>query len=288
MALPTFIIIGAGKAGTTSLHYYLDLHPEVQMSTVKETHFFSGPPEGRPYELGRIESREDYEALFDAAVPARGEACPGYANNPFRRGVPARIRELVPDAKLIYLVRDPVARTVSHYKHRVSVNGERRPLAEVLGDCDDPRRREETCMSLYASQLDAYLEHFPAEQILVVDQAELLADRDGVLAEVFAFVGVDPEFRSAEFDAELLKTSERRAYPKGWNYFVRRVAAPPLRRIPAPVRRSVRRRIEGTLFPPLPEVAVDDELRAQLEGLYAGEVERLRRFTGKEFASWSV
>lgn len=288
MALPTFIIIGAGKAGTTSLHYYLDLHPEVQMSTVKETHFFSGPPAGRPYELGRIERREDYEALFDPAVPARGEACPGYANNPFRRGVPARIKELVPDAKLIYLVRDPVARTVSHYKHRVSVNGERRPLAEVLGDCGDPRRREETCMSLYASQLDEYLDHFPAKQILVVDQAELLADRDTVLREVFAFIDVDPDFSSAEFDAELLKTEERRAYPRGWNYFVRRVAAPPLRRIPPPLRRSLRRRIERSLFPPLPETTVDAELRAKLEGLYADEVQRLRRLTGKEFASWSV
>lgn len=288
MALPNFFIIGAAKAGTTSLHYYLDLHPEVQMSTVKETHFFSGPAEGRPYELGRVERREDYEALFDAGAPARGEACPSYTSHPFRTGVPGRIKELVPEAKFVYMVRDPVARTVSHYRHRVSVGGERRPLAEVLGDCADPLQRRETCMSLYASQLDEYLAHFPAERFLVVDQAELLTDRDAVLREVFAFVGVDPEFSSAEFDAELLKTSERRAYPKGWNYFVRRVAAPPLRRVPAPVRRSLRRRVEGRLFAPLPEVSLDAELRGRLEELYADEVERLRRFSGKEFASWSV
>ena len=108
MALPTFIIIGAAKAGTTSLHYYLDLHPEVQMSAVKETNFFAGPPNGRDYELGQVESLEAYEELFDAAVPVRGEASPNYANDPIRAGAAKRIKGLIPEAKIIYLVRDPV------------------------------------------------------------------------------------------------------------------------------------------------------------------------------------
>lgn len=288
MALPTFFIIGAAKAGTTSLHYYLDLHPEIQMSAVKETHFFSGPAEGRPYELGRVETLERYEALFDASVPVRGEASPSYTSHPFRTGVPERIAELVPEARFIYSVRDPVERTVSHYRHRVSVGGERRTLAEVLGECSDPRRQRETCMSLYASQLEHYLRVFPPERFLVVDQAELLADRDAALRQVFAFLGVEPAFRSRHFESELLKTSERRAYPVGYNYFVRRVAAPTLRRVPPQLRRSLRRRVEKRLFPPLPEAALDDALRARLESLYGGEAERLRALTGKDFATWSV
>jgi hypothetical protein len=288
MALPTFFIIGAAKAGTTSLHYYLDLHPEIQMSAVKETHFFAGPAEGRPYELGRVETLEEYEALFDPTVPVRGEASPSYTSYPFREGVPARIKELVPEAKFVYLVRDPVERTISHYQHRVSVGGERRSLPEVLGECSDPLRLRETCMSFYASQLDNYLRLFPSERILVVDQAELLADRDAVLREIFDFLGVEPTFTSAEFGAELLKTSERRRYPVGYNYFVRRVAAPSLRRLPASMRRSLRSRVEKRLFPPLPEPALDDDLRTRLESLFSGEIERLRALTDKEFATWSV
>jgi hypothetical protein len=288
MALPTFFIIGAGKAGTTSLHYYLDLHPEIQMSAVKETHFFAGPPEGRPYELGRVETLEAYEALFDPAVPVRGEASPSYTNHPFRKGVPERIKELVPAAKFVYSVRDPIERTVSHYRHQVSVAGERRTLQEVLGECSDPLRLRETCMSLYASQLENYLRVFPPERILVVDQAELLADRDAVLREVFSFVGAEPAFTSPQFEAELLKTSERRRYPVGYNRLVRRVVAPSLRRLPATTRRSLRRRVEKRLFPPLPEATLDEDSRARLESLYGGEIERLRALTGKDFATWSV
>lgn len=288
MSLPTFFIIGAAKAGTTSLHYYLDLHPEVQMSTVKETHFFAGPPEGTPYELGQIETLAEYEALFDPSGRVRGESCPSYTSHPFRHGTPERIKELVPEAKFIYLVRDPVARTVSHYQHRVSVAGERRSLPEVLDDLSDPRLVRETCLSLYAFQLDRYLAHFPPESFLVVDQADLLSDRATTLRRVFAFLAVEEGFTSPEFEAELLKSSERRTYPSGYNRFIRRVAAPPLRRVPPRARRSVRRSVEKRLFPPLEKPVLDDEVRRRLEELYAGEAERLRDFTGQSFPTWSV
>jgi hypothetical protein len=288
MALPTFIIIGAAKAGTTSLHYYLDLHPEIQMSAVKETHFFAGPPNGQPYELGQIESLEAYEELFDPAVPVRGEASPSYANDPIRAGVPARIKELVPEAKIIYLVRDPVARTVSHYRHRVSVSGERRSLREVLDTCPEPSQLGETCMSLYASQLESYLRCFPPESILVVDQADLLADRDAVLRDVFAFLSVDATFTSRHFSAEKLKSSDRRTYPSGYNRFVRLAVAPTVRWVPPHIRHSTRRKVERYLFPPLAEPALDEDMRAKLEQLYGDEVERLRALTGKDFATWSI
>ena len=288
MALPNLIIIGAAKAGTTSLHYYLDLHPEVQMSAVKETNFFAGPPNGRAYELGQVESLEAYEALFDPALPVRGEASPNYASAPLRAGAAERIKDLVPEAKIIYLVRDPVARTLSHYRHRVSVSGERRSLREVLDDHPQPSELGETCMSLYASQLDSYLRCFPEESILVVDQAEFLTDRDAVLREVFAFLSVDETFTSRHFDTEKLKSSERRTYPSGYNRFMRRVVAPAGRWIPPHVRHSLRRNAEKYLFPPLPEPALESDLRSRLEQLYGPEVERLRALTGKEFATWSI
>lgn len=290
MALPNLIIIGAAKAGTTSLHYYLDLHPEIQMSAVKETHFFAGPPNGHRFELGQIESLEAYEALFDPAVPVRGEASPSYANDPIRAGVPGRIEQLVPEAKIIYLVRDPIARTLSHYRHRVSVSGERRSLREVLDDSPEPAQLGETCMSLYSSQLENYLEHFPAEQIMVIDQADLLADRDAVLRSVFAFLAVDEDFSSRHFSAEKLKSSERRTYPSGYNRFMRRFVARPARRLPVPphIKHALRRNVEKRVFPPLAEPPLEDDLRARLEQLYGDEVERLRALTGKDFASWSI
>lgn len=114
-ALPTFFIIGAAKAGTTSLHWYLDQHPEVGMSTIKEPNFLSGPENGIPYPTRRITELSDYRRLFDPTYPVRGEASPSYTNSPRRRGVPERVKKLVPAARFIYLVRDPVERTISHY-----------------------------------------------------------------------------------------------------------------------------------------------------------------------------
>ena len=287
MALPTFFIIGAGKAGTTSLHYYLDQHPQIQMSSEKEPHFFAGPANGFPYAMGRVSRLDEYERLFDPTIAVRGESSPGYTSYPRRQGVPERIKELVPDAKFIYLVRDPIARTVSHHQHRVAVDGERRSLAEALGDLSDPYSPC-ICASLYASQLDRYLRSFPHERILVVDQAELLADRRSTLGEIFSFLSVDPEFGSDRFGEELYKSDERRVYPPGYASFIQRMVVPRVQWLPARVRRSLRNSAERALLPRVPEVILDDELRARLQERYASDAERLRKLTGKAFAAWSV
>ncbi|MGH2854662.1 MAG: sulfotransferase family protein [Solirubrobacteraceae bacterium] len=288
MALPTFFIIGAAKAGTTSLHYYLDQHPQIQMSAAKEPNFFSGPENGIPYPIRRIGRLEDYEQLFDPTVQERGEASVGYTHHPRRQGVPERIKELVPEAKFIYLVRDPIARSISQYQHRVAYEGERNSLQEVLGDIWDPYSPC-VCPSLYASQLDLYLRHFPEERLLVVDHADLLADRRAALCEIFAFLSVDDTVDSARFDDELNTSSTHRLFPARYARLRGPAAVPaPLRRLPPGVRRSIRRSVERVLWPPLETATLTDEQRVQLQERYADEVERLRALTGKAFPTWSV
>lgn len=287
MTLPTFFIIGAPKAGTTSLHYYLDQHPQVQMSSNKEPHFFAGPEDGIPYAMGRVSSLEKYEKLFDPAVAVRGEASPTYSCHPRRRGVPERIKELAPQAKFIYLVRDPVARTVSHYQHRVAMEGERQTLAEALGDLSDPYSPY-LCPSFYAAQLDLYLQHFPAERILVIDQDELLKDRRATLCRIFAFLAVDDDFYCARFDEELLKSNERHTYPPRFARFVELTVVPLSQWIPAAARRWLRRTGERVLLRPLQTPALDGDLGLRLRELFAQDAERLRAITGKAFPTWSV
>jgi Sulfotransferase family len=286
MALPTFFIIGAPKAGTTSLHHYLDQHPEVQMSAVKEPQFFSGPADGIPYRMGRIEDLGRYEELFDSAVRVRGEATAEYAVSPRRAGVPERIKEMIPEAKFIYLVRNPVPRTVSNYKMMVALKGERRSLQEALGDFSDLRSLY-ISPSLYATQLELYLRQFPDDRILVLDQAELRAQRMPTLHRVFSFLDVDPEVESAGFEEELLTSQEWREYPDGYADFVAKRVAPLFRWIPSRVRRSARAGVERRLWPPV-DTSMDDDLRERLEERFAPEVERLRQLTGQRFADWSV
>lgn len=286
MALPTFFIIGAPKAGTTSLHNYLSEHPAVQMSAVKEPNFFA--PHLNPVnEPRRIGSLDQYEQLFDPAVAVRGEASTPYSEYPLRQGVPERIRERVPDAKFIYVVRDPVERTISHYHHLVASEGERRTLEQALADLPDPRSPA-ICASLYGLQLELYLRQFPQENVLVVDQADLLGERRATLRRVFAFLEVDEGFDSPRFEDEFLKTSERHAYPPWFASFVELHVIPRLRWLPPRARRTLRLSVERTFFPQLKTSEPDDHLRAGLQEYFAGEAARLRELTGEAFPSWSV
>jgi Sulfotransferase domain len=285
--LPTFFIIGAPKCGTTSLHAYLDRHPEIGMSSKKEPHFFVGPENIAP-PAQRVPTLEEYEALFDERFVVRGEASPSYAEHPRHTGAPQRIKALVPDAKFLYLVRDPVDRCISHYQHRVSMEGERRGLGEALGDLRDPCSPY-TCAGFYASQLERYLRLFPQERMLVVDQADLLGDRNATLREIFDFLGVDVAYRSSEFESERGATRDRRVYSPGYVRVADSVGGSTLVGcVPRSVRKSLRRAIEQVLWPPLEPLSVDDSLRARLSELYADEADRLRKLTGKALATWSV
>jgi hypothetical protein len=287
MTLPTFFIIGAAKAGTTSLHYYLDQHPQVQMSANKEPRFFAGPENGVPFAPGRISSLAEYERLFDPAIDVRGEASTDYATHPRRVGVPARIKSLVPDAKILYLVRDPIARTISHYQMRVALLGERRSLREALSDLSDPSSPY-VYPSLYATQLELYLRHFEQENMMVIDQSDLLSDRRATLQAIFSFLSVDHAIDSSLFEKELQSRREWRTYSPSYVRVVEGIVVPALRWVPARLRRSVRHSVERLLWPPLQTPALDDESRVRLHELYAGEVERLRRLTGHTFPSWSI
>jgi hypothetical protein len=180
--LPNFLIIGAMKAGTTSLFQYLSFHPQVFTSTPKELRFFDDRKGN--WEKGLAW----YESHFAAAAPDQlaAEASPRYARAHLFTGVPKRIAETIPQVKLIYLLRDPIARMRSHYQHGVTQGlVKAKPL-------DAFRKNPDFLLtSSYAFQLDHYLEYFPADQILLLVSEELRADRTAALSRVAAFLGID-------------------------------------------------------------------------------------------------
>ena len=183
--LPTFFVIGAAKSGTTSLHHYLGLHPEIHVPARKEPAYFCRAEDG-PWPFGRVATRGEYESLFESEAPARGDCTPSYSQHPWRSGVPERIRELVPAARFIYLVRDPVERTLAQVQHRYSTGWETRPVREALGNIDEPLGNPYLIPSLYATQVQRYGEVFPPERILVVDSADLKSNRAATLRRISA------------------------------------------------------------------------------------------------------
>ncbi len=193
---PNLFIIGAMKCGTSSLHNYLGAHPEIFMCDPKEPCGLVAPEELRRHwpgmaELGFAGSRESYLGLFAAGGDCRylGESSTLYTKLPEITGVPARLEELCPEARLIYIVRDPVERTISHYWHMVRQEGDRRDMLTAIRD--DPRFGD---VSNYAMQLEPYLERFGRERILVLTLEEMTASPGETLGTVAAWLGVDDAF----------------------------------------------------------------------------------------------
>jgi hypothetical protein len=225
--------------------------------------------------------------LFESGALVRGESSPSYSLYPWRSGVPERIHALIPDARFIYLVRDPVDRTVAAYMQEAAFGGEHRPLSEALGEGLDAANQY-VCGSMYATQVERYMRVFPSHSMLVVDQAALLHARATVMREIFGFLGVAPDFASPTFAVTLNRSAEHRRFGRTYRLLSRPELDPVRHRIPVPVRRALTAPLKPILTRRLEQAHINPALRARLEDLFRDEVQRLRRFTGQDFASWSL
>jgi hypothetical protein len=273
--LPNLIVIGAERCGTTSLHKYLGAHPEIFMAKDKELDFFVT-------ELSWRKGRDWYEDQFRNGSRVRGETSPSYTAYPVHTGVAERMAALVPNAKLIYLVRDPVERTLSGYHHQRAQAMEHRPLADALSDVNESRH---VWRSRYAAQLELFLKHFLLERILVVDSHELRTRRRETLARIFRFLGVDERFWSDTFAVERNTRRSRQRTMLGAGVWVGSVKV-----LGTPRTYALARRLPAFMpfSRPLEPPAADEELRRSLEDVFRDDVARLREYTGLTFADWSV
>ena len=279
MVLPNLVVIGAAKCGTTSLHEYLDVHPEVSMSREKELNFFV---EGKNWERGL----DWYESRFSRSATIRGESSPTYSAYPFHAGVPERISRVLPGVKILYLVRDPIDRIVSHYQHRSVRYPEMGSLEDALQDSE--LRAWFVGISRYALQLERYLDHVPREHVRVVDSDELHSRRDETLAQIFSFLGVDSGFRSEVFDRV-----HNRAIGRERRTATGRVAVNLLNRALGPQRTSTLARqtpaaLKSRFRYSVERPTLSQPLRERLATELRDDVDRLRKHTGLAFAGWSL
>jgi len=277
-ALPNLIIIGGLKCGTTSLHHYLSLHPEIAMSRPKELNFFVA-------ELNWPLGRDWYAGHFDRGARVRGESSPHYSNRPSFDGVPKRMREILGgDIRLIYVVRDPVDRMLSHYLHNVGSGYDDRTLTDALSD----PASSYVARSRYFFQLEPYIEAFGTERIAVVGREELRDDRLGTMRRAFDFLDVDSGFTSEQFEREW-----ETGVAKGGSRFRimdRAVRLPGLRaidrnfdRLPESLRWLAERLIHDPDAGEAPKPGLPDPLREDLVERFRDDVARLEDFAGRSF-----
>src|SRR2546423_2379607 len=266
--LPTFAVIGAMKAGTTSVYAALNEHPHVFMCSPKEPQFFTTRWERG---LGW------YEQLFAPAgdALARGDASTSYTDFPRKPEAAARMQGVVPDIRLVYLVRDPVARMRSHYRHRVADGLEDRPVEVALLDDRYVDR------SRYALQIEQYLRYFSPEQLLVLPADDLLKGGSS-WTRLLEFIGVDSSYQppatahANEAEARLrLRPSTRALRSRVTGTTLYRLAPASLRTV---VRKAGKRTATAN-----DDAVVTPELRDAIWQRLEDDMQRLADMTGITF-----
>ncbi|MEO0685941.1 MAG: sulfotransferase [Cyanobacteria bacterium J06649_11] len=294
--LPNFFIIGAAKAGTTSICHYLSQHPQIYISPEKEPRFFTpefyerdtgGPIRNKSNNQAVTEA--EYASLFNAVTDelAIGEASTEYI---VYEQAPQRIRESVPDAKIIAILRDPVERAFSAYCYQLRDGCEDLSFEKAI---DQEQERIENCWrpgwlyaksGFYGAQLSRYFENFPKENIRIYRYEELKHEPQDLCEDIFRFLGVDETFQVNDLGKKNVSVVPK---SKHLNKLIRQTQGLKslLRSVlPKQLFDSFSAFLKGRLFDKKPELTV--ELRNSLASIYEMDLELLERLVGKEFKDW--
>jgi hypothetical protein len=291
VTLPNFVVIGAAKAGTTALYWYLSEHRAVFMSPVKETNFFAynldqtgklvyGDPDVHRFPVRTL---EEYQALFADAgeATAIGEASPLYLESPQASG---RIAALLPDARIVCSLRHPVDRAYSDYLMYLRRRGrhfdpERELTPSAVWAKPDSRWMQ---VSRYHDQLARYFEIFPRDRLHVLLFDDIKANALQATQRVYTFLGVDPTFvpdLDTPHAAGGIPASHRLE-----GFLSRSALIPTLRPwIPARAANWVRRLRARSLrkAPSLP-----GGVRAELTGHFREDIRRTADLIGRSLDHW--
>ena len=285
--IPDFVVVGAPKSGTTSLYYYLSHHPDIGVTRPKELNFFIGSDPLSPSDPAVARWHRGwqwYRDHFDERCRSCGEVSPLYVGGAWRRIVMERMRRLLPDVKLILLVREPMARLRSHY-----LMAQRRPGSPPLTFTEfvqHPDFSEAVTHSDYGSQIAAILEHFPRESLLVVESADLDHDRERTLSTIFGFLGVDRDVRLPAFQHRLYDRKQHRfPSPVGRRILNSRLVVAIKRHLPFVVYRAVTNALLLPFSIEDPDTSLDPAVEARLIERFRGEVATARTLTGLPLAS---
>jgi hypothetical protein len=316
--LPNGIVIGAARSGTTSVYEYLNAHPEIYMSPVKEPDFFAHPlldavhlPEPgqtrTPEEQAKVQAALDaemskYTALFDGAGNAkiRGEASAIYLGHPTAA---AHLRRYVPDAKLICVLRDPAERMHSHYIHHKRVRSDQgateeasKQLADQYNKTIDRAYREGYShpatndpevwvrTGLYHQHITRFLSIFPKEQMIFFLFEDLSANPKGMMTSVYHFLGVDDTFvlpTTEAFNASVVPKNQGL-----FSFFTRRNPIMQIARsIAPPWLRGVAMRTRNQVLASS-KPTMDTEIRRKLIHVYREDILKLQDFLGRDLSAW--
>lgn len=311
---PNFFLVGVVKGGTTSLHHYLDQHPQIYMSPVKETNFFSAHAidpakfsrayahdvdvdlpryfrEGMPRKIhiAHVTDEREYLQLFAPAgdVPVRGEASASYLIYP---GTAGRIFQKCPDARILMMLRDPAERAFSQYlmNLRLGKTLEKDFLSEVQADASRAVKgwgasHQYLEIGRYAGQVKQYLDVFPPDRVMICWYDEYRKDAAAVLRSVCRFLEVDEDFEPDT--SEKLNTAGVPRFAK-LNYWFNQsgMISWAKRRLPDAWRGPFKKWMYSSDRSEVPAMSTDE--RAWLVNYYKEDIRELEMLTGRDLQAW--
>ena len=296
--MPNFIILGAAKSGTTALYHYLQQHPQIYLSPIKETEFFAFEGEDLnfqgPKDMPRlsITTLEDYQAQFDGVEDetAIGEASPVYL---YSSKAPERIHNYLPDAKLIVILRNPVERAYSQFLMFVRDN--REPLRDFMQAVDEEETRiaqnwawgwHYVRVGLYYQQLKRYFERYQQEQIEVYLYEELKSNPEGVLKDIFNFLEVDVNFIPNTSVKHNVSGIPQNQLIHSWLYdknLIKKVVKPFL---PEKLRKEIFIKLKKKQKLHKPKLT--KEIKQQLLPYFKEDILKLQELIAKDLSGWLV
>jgi Sulfotransferase family len=280
---PNLFLVGAAKAGTTSVYDELARHPAVYMSSMKEPHFFSRirPSPERVAFFPHISDEGEYKALFDGVTDERliGEASTSYL---WDADAAERIHRVAPDASILIMLRDPVERAYSQYWNDVREGIETRPFPDALAEeqRSGPGIWGVTSLYIdcgrYADQVERYLDRF-GDRVLVSFFEDFVADQAGTVADIQSFLGVEPagvEAGTSRMNPSSLPRNplSRRILGSGRLRTLARATVP----------RALRARGRGALLKEISPPPMDPKARALLVDLFRAEADRVAALLGRQ------
>ncbi|VAW54781.1 putative deacetylase sulfotransferase [hydrothermal vent metagenome] len=278
--VPNLFIIGAMKSGTTSLHEYLNEHPDVFMSDVKEPGYFSDCVDYYP------KDDEWYESLFKDAKHHKiiGESSTHYTKLPICDGVIQKIWKYNPDARFIYIMRNPITRIISHYWHGIKYGDERHNILTAI-----KKNKAYVDFSDYAFQLEPYIERFGKDKIYTLSFESLVNNPTTELKKLFEWLGVDAgiSIKSAGQSHNALPDSFKRVKGFGLLYkfrqsFIWNTIAPfiPKKITSATAALTVKDAVKSS--------NKDEGVHRYLKPIFTSKVKKLEALLNKKFDEWHL
>lgn len=280
-----FFIVGAPKCATTSLHRYLDKHPDIFMSIPKETNFFSSEEilsQKLFYDEKIIKTKSEYEEVFAGAYSGQllGEASVSYL---FYSEAARKIRAHNPDAKIIIMIRDPVERAFSHFLMDQRLGYCNHSLESILENRDGLSLyyQQYVLVGLYHDQIKRYIDLFGSENVFVALDEDLAVDGENLLSSLCDFLGL-------EFLPELHSCKKHNSYKEPSSFIVAQLyKIGALRRafqklMPKSVSDLVKKRIFSNADKP----EMSDFLQDELYSIFNDDILKTGELIGRDLSHW--